>query len=82
MKGNIVPLPPNTPTKNEIYRHYKGDLYKIYELALHSNDDVWMVIYEPLYKNPDAAFFTRPLSEWHELIDWNGQKVQRFSLVD
>ncbi len=81
MKGNIVPLPYNAPLKEQIYRHYKGDLYKIYELALHSNDEVWMVIYEPVYENPDAPFFTRPLSEWQEQIVWNGKMVKRFSLV-
>ena len=82
MKGNIVPLPENAPLKEQVYRHYKGDLYRIYVLALHSNDDVWMVIYEPMYENPDAPFFTRPLSEWQELVEWNGKQIQRFVLVE
>jgi hypothetical protein len=81
MKGNIVPLPAEAPQKGQVYRHYKGDLYKVFALALHSNDEVWMVVYEPLYENPDAPYFTRPLSEWTEIMDWEGQKVQRFSPV-
>lgn len=48
-------------------------------LALHSNDDEWMVVYEPLYENPDAAFFTRPLREWNEEVEWQGERRVRFT---
>ena len=78
MKGHIIPLPPDAPEKGEIYRHYKGDSYKVHELALHSNDEEWMVVYEPLYENPDAPFFTRPLREWRQEVEWNGTHVERF----
>ncbi len=81
MKGNIVSLPAGAPQKGELYQHYKGDIYKVHELALHSNDEIWMVVYEPLYESPDAPLFTRPVSEWAELVDWEGVRVQRFRLV-
>jgi hypothetical protein len=81
MKGTIVPLPDITPQAGELYQHYKGDVYKILTLALHSNDDVWMVVYEPMYDNPDAPFFTRPLSEWFEVVEWDGADMQRFTLI-
>lgn len=68
MKGNVIPIPANAPTIGNIYKHYKGDLYKVTALALHSNDEIWMVVYEPLYETPDAPYFTRPLSEWFELV--------------
>lgn len=77
-KGHIVPLPDNPPRKGETYRHYKGDLYKVYELALHSNDEEWMVVYEPMYPNPDAPFFTRPLREWGQVVERDGKRVERF----
>lgn len=83
MKGNKVELPEKCPNIGEVYKHYKGDFYKVIAIALHSNDEVWMVVYEPMYDNPDAAYFTRPLSEWYDLCTWEDthQKVQRFTLV-
>lgn len=83
MKGDKVDLPARCPQKGEVYKHYKGDYYRVVCLALHSNDEVWMVVYEPMYDNPDAPFFTRPLSEWYELCSWEDtkEKVQRFTLI-
>ncbi len=81
-KGNIIPLPADAPKAGEVYWHYKqGDLYKVYALALSSNDDEWMVVYAPMYDNPAAPLFTRPLKEWREVVEWEGQKVQRFTKV-
>ena len=60
--------------------HYKGDKYRVTDIALHSNDDEWMVVYEPMYDAP-VKLFTRPLREWGEEVDWQGQKVRRFSKV-
>lgn len=81
MKGHIVPLPEGAPEVGEVYRHYKGDLYRVKLLALHSNDEEWMVVYEPLYANPDAPYFTRPLREWREVVEWEGRGVERFVRV-
>ncbi len=81
MKGHIVPLPEDAPKVGETYRHYKGDLYRVKLLALHSNDEEWMVVYEPLYENPDAPFFTRPLREWREIVNCEGKNIERFVLV-
>ncbi len=78
----MVPLRVGAPKKGEIYQHYKGDRYKVFELALHSNDDEWMVVDELLYENPDAHLFTRPLREWGERLEWEGRRVRKFSLVD
>ena len=75
-----MPVPPNAPHEGEIYRHYKGDLYRIKLVALHSNDGEWMVVYEPLYENPVAPFFARPLKEWSAEVEWQGKKVLRFTL--
>ncbi len=81
MKGNIVPLPLDAPLVGEIYQHYKGDQYRAHLLVLHSNDEEWMVVYEPLYNQPDAPFFTRPLREWREEVLWQGEKKRRFTLI-
>ncbi len=76
-----MPVPENAPKEGEIYRHYKGDDYKVLDLALHSNDDEWMVVYEPIYDEPVAHLFTRPLSEWREMVEWEGEVVPRFVKV-
>lgn len=81
MKGTVTPLPADAPVVGEVYQHYKGDKYRVKLLVLHSNDDVWMVVYEPLYEHPDAPFFTRPLSEWRESVLWEEQTVERFTLA-
>ena len=73
-------IPANAPQVGETYRHYKGDSYKVVGLALHSNDDEWMVIYEPLYE-ADADLFTRPLKDWNEVVEWQGQKKVRFEKI-
>lgn len=80
-KGDPVPpLPLNAPKSGEVFRHYKGDLYRVVLLAEHSNDNEWMVVYEAMYENPDAPYFTRPLREWDQEVEWEGKRVKRFSL--
>lgn len=81
MKGVKVPLPENLPKIGSVYKHYKGDSYKVVEVALHSNENIWMIIYQPLYDDADAHLFTRPLSEWDDEVEWEGQKVKRFTLI-
>jgi len=81
MKGHAIPIPADAPKVGETYRHYKGDMYEVFELALHSNDDEWMVVYKPLYECPDAHLFTRPVREWNDVVEWpteSGVSVKRF----
>lgn len=81
-KGNIVIIPKDAPKVGEVYRHYKGDFYKIVSLALHSNDEVWMVIYEAMYDSPDAELFVQPVSDFNKFMEWNGKTVKRFTLIE
>ena len=79
MKKIVPLLLADAPQKGEVYAHYKtGDKYRVVDIALHSNDDEWMVVYEPMYENPAAKLFTRPCKEWRETVEWQGQKVERF----
>lgn len=78
-KGDPVPpLPGNAPQAGEVYRHYKGDRYRVVGLALHS-DETWNVVYEPLYEGAVSKLFTRPASEWREVVEWQGARVERFA---
>lgn len=79
-RGDAVPpIPEDAPKAGEIYQHYKGDRYRVVLLAEHSNDDEWMVVYEAVYENPDAAYFTLPLREWMKTVEWNGEPRKRFT---
>ncbi len=78
-KGDpIPPKPDGAPQKGEVYKHYKGDKYRVTGLALNSADDTWMVLYEPMYENAVTEFFTRPLKEWRQVVEWEGKQVERF----
>ena len=82
----VIPIPTNAPKPDEVFRHYKGDLYKIVGVALNSwnaqaGKDEWIVVYEPMYEGAAAQLFTRPLIEWSEMVAWEGRQVYRFEKI-
>lgn len=62
-----------------IYRHYKGDLYIVEDLAIHSETGEEMVIYRGLYKN--APLYARPLDLFLSEVTGKSQKY-RFELQE
>ena len=73
----------NEPKAGEVYRYYKkGDHYRVVGVGRDSNTDEQVVIYEPLYENPAAKLSVRPLREWGEVVEWEGQKLVRFHKID
>lgn len=77
----VPPVPVDAPKAGEVYRHYKGDQYKVVDVALHS-DETWNVVYQPMYEGAVANYFTRPVIEWSEVVEWEGKQVPRFTRVD
>ncbi|MCL2620743.1 MAG: DUF1653 domain-containing protein [Defluviitaleaceae bacterium] len=61
------------------YRHYKGNLYEVINIAIHSETEDLLVIYKPLYG--EGGLWARPLEMWDNTIEYNGEKVKRFERV-
>lgn len=67
------------PVRPGIYRHYKGNEYKVIGMAKHSETLEPMVVYEALYG--DHGLWVRPASMWSESVDTPDGKVKRFTFL-
>lgn len=61
------------------YRHYKGVLYKVTELAKHSETEEDMVVYQDV-THPEKVW-VRPQGMFEELVEVGGKTMPRFTLI-
>ena len=69
-----------TELKPGLYRHFKGNLYRLLYVAKHSETLEPMVVYQALYG--EKGIWVRPAHMWNELVEVNGQTVLRFAPVE
>lgn len=66
--------------KSGRYRHFKGNEYQVIGTAKHSETLEEMVVYRALYGS--GGLWVRPVSMWNEIVERDGKKFQRFTLVE
>ncbi|MBY8960568.1 MULTISPECIES: DUF1653 domain-containing protein [Pseudomonas] len=67
------------PIQPGLYKHYKGQQYRVFNVARHSETEEEVVFYQALYG--DYGFWVRPLSMFVESVEVDGEQVPRFALV-
>ena len=63
-----------------LYRHFKGNLYKLLYVAKHSETLEEMVVYQALYG--EQGIWVRPASMWNERVERDGYSGPRFYPVE
>lgn len=65
------------------YRHYKGRLYEVVDVARHSETLEELVVYRTLYtnENGEQTLWVRPLAMFTEEVVVDGKPVPRFQFT-
>ncbi|MCC1495928.1 DUF1653 domain-containing protein [Alcanivorax sp. 1008] len=66
-----------TTLRPGIYKHYKGNMYQVVEVATHSETLEKVVVYRPMYG--EQGLWVRPLAMFTEEVDVAGVMVPRFA---
>ena len=73
-----------TPVAGQVYRHFKGNLYKVLHIGIHSESGELMVIYEAV--NGSGTTWVRPLFGFVSEVDHEKypdvKQQYRFELVE
>jgi len=75
--SDLPPLP--AEPKPGLYRHYKGNDYRVVGLARHSETLEPMAVYEALYG--EGGLWVRPAGMFMETVEIDGERLKRFTRV-
>ena len=64
-----------------LYKHYKGNIYEVIVVAIHSETLEEMVVYKATYQAEGQNLWVRPLKLFLETIIVNGQSIKRFEKI-
>ena len=65
--------------KPGVYRHFKGNLYRLITVARHSETLEEMVVYQALYG--EGGFWVHPAAMWDEIVEKEDYTGPRFTWV-
>lgn len=66
--------------KKGLYQHFKGQLYRVLEVARHSETEEELVIYQALYG--ERGIWARPLDMFVERLVHEGKSQDRFAYCE
>ena len=66
-----------TSVEPGIYRHFKGNLYRVIGMVKHSETLEPMVVYRALYG--EGGIWVRPAAMWNEHVEKDGYSGPRFA---
>lgn len=75
----VKPLQRDQQVSPGLYRHYKGNDYRVIDVATHSETREKLVVYRPLYG--DFNLWVRPLEMFNEDVVVDGVSMKRFQRV-
>jgi hypothetical protein len=76
---NWVDEQPALINKGKLYRHYKGNLYLVLEIATHSESLETVVVYQAMYG--EKKVWVRPLEMFADYVNTEQGLVRRFAEV-
>ena len=65
--------------KPGVYRHFKGNEYRVLCVAKHSETEELMVVYQALYG--ERGIWVRPAAMWNETVERDGKVFKRFEYI-
>ena len=68
------------PPVGSMWRHYKGNYYRIEGYCVREKDQRLQVLYSEYYQ-PREHPWSRPFAEWGDTVEHSGVKIKRFSYI-